>query len=73
MKLVTIKVINSCKTVCVCMSVLANAVEVLKKQKSNLYSSSFPREKVSETSKSFKFLDFLILEFYILSNHFLFN
>ena len=55
------------------MSVLANAVEVLKKQKSNLYSSSFPREKVSETSKSFKFLDFLILEFYILSNHFLFN
>ena len=33
MKLVTIKVINFCKTVCVCMSVIANAVEVLKKQK----------------------------------------
>lgn len=45
----------------------------LKKQKSNLHSSSFFSEKASETSKSFKFLGFLTLEIYILSNHFLFN
>ena len=73
MKLVAIKVIDSYKTVCVCACVGKQKQWKCTKSKNQIYILLAFLEKASETSKSFKFLGFLILEFYILSNHFLFN